>query len=234
MTTFEMPALYVILTKGLLIGIATAALFGPVNFMVVRRGILGGFQPAFSVGAGAALMDALCAYAVFSGMLRMGFSGTWKILLWGLGAVLILYIGYMVLQEIRENPEWSQNVKIKGQTAFVDYPFVIGLLLVGSNPFSLLYWITMVSTLGLSNVAPMNPTGQAATCFFSSVLVGETLWYAGVSLGLHKSRNLFNRKWLRRISLMSGVGLLIYALFMATKVVVKLIEQGGMPFIPTP
>jgi len=223
--------LYAALTQGLILGFATAAMIGPVNLMVVRKGILEGFQPAFLTGAGAALMDALCAYLVLTGILRVGFSGTWKILIWGIGVVLILYIGYSVLTEIRDNPELSQSAKVDRQTAFIEKPFVMGFLLVGSNPFALFWWVGLVSTLHLSAAVPPDPTGRGATSFFSSVLMGELAWYALVSWGVHQTRNLFNRKWLTRISWVSGLGLLVYVLFMATKVVVHLIENGGMPFV---
>ena len=223
--------LYAALTQGLILGFATAAMIGPVNLMVVRKGILGGFQPAFLTGAGAALIDALCAYLVLTGILRVGFSGTWKILFWGLGAVMILYIGYSVLMEIRDDPALSQSAKVDRQTAFIEKPFVMGFLLVGSNPFALLYWVVMVATLHLSASVQIDPTGRGATSFFSSVLVGELAWYSLVAWGVHQSRNLFNPKWLTRISWVSGLGLLFYVLFMATKVVVHLIENGGMPFV---
>jgi putative LysE/RhtB family amino acid efflux pump len=226
----ETYLIYQALTQGLIIGFATAAMIGPVNAMVLRRGILHGYQSGWLVGTGAALADAFTAYAVFSGLLRVGFHGIWKILLWGIGAVLILYIGYLILAEIRDNPSFAQDARVKSQTAFLDRPLVMGILLVVTNPFTLFYWMVMVSTLHLSESMPVDPTGQAATTLFSAVLMGEIGWYSLLTFAVHKTRNLFNQQWLSRISLLSGLVLMGYALFMVTKVVIHLANNGGTPF----
>src|SRR5580658_8828674 len=134
MTSQTFLLVYKAITQGLIIGFCTAALIGPINFMAVRRGILGGFQQTFLVGAGAALVDATCAYAVFSGLLKVGFSGLWKIILWGICAVFLLYLAYAFLNEVRDSPEIMENTNVQKQTQFVDDPFVMGLLLAGSNP----------------------------------------------------------------------------------------------------
>jgi|GEM_PF-1070864 threonine/homoserine/homoserine lactone efflux protein len=222
--------LYQALTKGLLIGFATAAMIGPVNVMVFRREILFGFKSGWQVGIGAALVDAFTAYMVFSGLLRVGFQDVWKILLWGIGIVLMLYVAFSVLTELRYNPFLAQDARVKVKTAFLDQSVVMGMLLVGTNPFTLLYWMGMVSAMHLSESMPVDPAGRAATTFFSAVLVGEIGWYGLLTYAVHKTRNLFDRKWLSRISLLSGLFLVGYVLFMVTKVVLHLVNTGGMPF----
>jgi len=222
--------LYQALTQGLIIGFATAAMIGPVNVMVLRRGVLNDYQSGWLVGAGAALVDAFTAYAVFSGLLRVGFHGLWKILLWGIGVVLILYIAYLVLADIRDNPDLSQSAQVKSQTAFLEQPLVMGILLVATNPFTLFYWMVMVSTLHLSETMSVDPAGRAATTLFSAVLVGEIGWYSLLTFVVYKTKNLFNQIWLSRISMVSGLFLVGYALFMATKVIVHLASNGGTPF----
>jgi len=229
MTSQTFLLVYKAITQGLIIGFCTATLIGPVNFMAVRRGILGGFQQTFLVGAGAALVDATCAYAVFSGLLKVGFSGLWKIILWGICAVFLLYLAYTFLNQVRDTPEIMENPKVEKQTQFVDDPFVMGLLLAGSNPFTLIYWIGMVSTLQLSGNIDL--TGGAATSFFSAILVSELVWFAGLGAGVHYSRNLFNRNILKMVTWASGILLVFYCCFMAAKVALNLIHTGGAPFV---
>jgi threonine/homoserine/homoserine lactone efflux protein len=229
MTSQTFLLVYKAITQGLIIGFCTAALIGPINFMAVRRGILGGFQQTFLVGAGAALVDATCAYAVFSGLLKVGFSGLWKIILWGICAVFLLYLAYAFLNEVRDSPEIMENAKIQKQTQFVDDPFVMGLLLAGSNPFTLIYWIGMVSTLQLSGNIDL--TSGAATSFFSAILVSELVWFSCLGAVVHYSRNLFNRNILKMATWGSGILLIFYCCFMAVKVVLNLIHTGGAPFL---
>ena len=233
MTSQMSQWIYAAITQGLIIGFCTAALIGPVNFLAIRRGILGGFQPAFLVGAGAALVDASCAYLVFAGISKVGFTGVLKHILFGLCVVFLLYLAYGALADIREDPEMMANSKLKKQMQFLDHPFVMGFLLAASNPFTLLYWIGMVGTLHLSMefYKDLDLAGGAPTSFFSAVLVSELVWFSGLGLSLHYSRNLFNRKALKRITWSLGLLLLAYYLFMAGKVFMNLINTGGAPLL---
>jgi L-lysine exporter family protein LysE/ArgO len=223
------PLVYQAITQGLIWGFCTAALIGPVNFLAVRRGILRGFQQTLFVGTGAALVDAACAYLVFTGLIQMGYYGVWKIVLWGIGVILILYIVYATLMEIGDNPEMTRSVAVKRQLQFFDQSLVLGFLLAASNPFTLIYWIGVVSTLNLSGFIDF--TGRAATSFFSAVLVGEMVWFLLLGIGVHHSRNLFNQRWLRRISLASAVLLIGYGVFMAAKVIASLVSTGTAPVL---
>jgi threonine/homoserine/homoserine lactone efflux protein len=123
-----------------------------------------------------------------------------------------------------------ENITVRKQIQWLDNSFVMGLLLVATNPFALIWWVGWVSTLKLSEDIPL--TGGAATCFFSAVLVSELIWYSCLGLGVHHTRNLFNRKALTIISWICGLGMLVYFLLFAGKVVVNLIQHGGAPVAP--
>jgi L-lysine exporter family protein LysE/ArgO len=226
--------IYQAITQGLIIGFCTAALIGPVNFLAIRRGIMGGFQKTFGVGAGAAFVDACCAWVVFAGLSKVGFTGALKFILWGLCAIFLLYLAYSMLTDIRDNPENMDNPKLLKQVQWLDHSFVMGFLLAATNPFTLIYWIGMVGTLRLSMQIPPNLdiAGGAATSFFSAVLVSELIWFSCLGMGVHYSRNLFNRKALKIITWSCGLFLLFYYFFMATKVVMNLVHTGGAPFMP--
>jgi len=234
MTPEMFKLIYQAITQGLIIGFCTAALIGPVNFLAIRRGIMGGFQKTFGVGAGAALVDAFFAWVVFAGLLKVGFTGAWKIILWGLCAIFLLYLAYSMLTEIRDNPDNMDNPKLLKQVQWLDHSFVMGFLIAATNPFTLMYWIGMVGAVQLTMQIPANLdiAGGAATSFFSAVLVSELIWFSCLGMGVHYSRNLFNRKALKIITWTLALSLLFYYLFMAGKVVMNLIHTGGAPFIP--
>ena len=228
MTNELFKLIYAAITQGLIIGFCTAALIGPVNLLAVRRGILSGFQELFLVGAGAALVDASFAYIVFAGLSKDGIVGAVKIIIWGISLVLLLYLAYSIFLEIRENP--STTSAVKKQTQFIDNSFVMGFLIAATNPFTLIYWVGIVSTLQLSGHVDL--AGGAATSFFSAVLVSELVWFSGLGIGVHYSRNLFNRNMLKLITRIFGFALLGYYLFMATKIVWNLFYTGGATALP--
>ena len=230
MTPETFKLIYVAITQGLIIGFCTAVLIGPVNFLAIRRGIMGGFQQTFMVGAGAALVDASFAYIVFAGLSKNGVVGAVKIIIWGLSVVFLLYLAYSLLTEIKDNPEMMDSPKVRKQIEFIDHSFVMGFLIAASNPFTLIYWVGMVGTLQLSGNIEL--TGGAATSFFSAVLVSELVWFSCLGMGVHYSRNLFNRRALKVLTWACGLFLLFYYLFMATKVVLNLVRTGGAPLIP--
>ena len=222
--------MFVAITNAFIIGLCRAAINMPVNFLAIRRGILGGFQGAFLVGLGASLVDAVWAYVFFAGFVQMGFMGAWKIILWGLSIVFMLFLANSTLTEIRENPEAMESIKIRKQLQWLDQPFFMGLLIAATNPFAIIWWLGIVGTLELSSEIEM--MGAAATSFFSAVLVSELAWYTGLAMAVHHSRNLFNRKALTVISWVCGLGLLFYCLFMLAKVVLNLANTGIAPLIP--
>jgi threonine/homoserine/homoserine lactone efflux protein len=226
--TFKL--IYIAITQGLIFGFGSAVLIGPVNFLAIRRGIIGGFQQTFMVGAGAALVDAILAYLVFVGISKEGIVGVGKIVVWGISALFLLFLAYSVLTEIRENPEAMENITVRKQVQWLDNSFVMGVLLVATNPFALIWWVGWVSTLQLSG--NIEYAGGGATSFFSAVLVSELIWYSCLALGVHKTRNLFNRKALSVISWICGLGMLVYFLLYVVKVVVNLILHGGAAVTP--
>ncbi|HJT24439.1 MAG TPA: LysE family transporter [bacterium] len=230
MTAETFSLFYKAITQGLIMGFCTAALLGPVNALAVRRGIMGGFQQIIGVGSGAALVDAIWAYVVFAGLIKVGIVGIGKIIVWGLSAVFLLYLAYSMLMEIRDNPEMMHNPKVSKQIRFIDDSFVMGFLIAATNPFSLLRWIGLVATLDVAGNIDL--TGGAATSFFSAVLVSEMVWFFGLGLVVQYSRNLFDRRALRIIKWVCGLILLGYYLFMASKVVIILIHTGEAPLIP--
>lgn len=229
MTPETYKLIYIAITQGLVMGLCTAPLLGPINALAIRRGVIRGFQQTIGVGAGAALVDAACAYLVFAGLLKVGIVGVGKVILWGLCAVFLLYLAYTMLMEIRDNPEMMDHPRVAKQVQFIDDSFVMGFLVGATNPFTLLYWIGMVGTLQLSGNIDL--TGGAATSFFSAVLMGEMVWFFCLGLAVHYSRNLLDRPTLKRVKWTCGLILLGYYLFMAGKVVMNLIHTGGAPFI---
>ena len=232
MTPEAYRLIYASITQGLIIGFCTAALIGPVNFLAIRKGILGGFQQTFLVGAGAALVDACFAILVFAGLSKNGIVGAGKVVVWGLCAIVLLYLAYATLDDVRDNPESTSAVR--KQVQFIDHSFVMGILLAATNPFTLIYWVGMVGTLKLYEYqmsGSIDLMGGAATSFFSAVLVSELVWFSCLGMGVHYSRNLFNRKALKMITWACGFFLLFYYVFMAVKVVKNLIHTGGAPFI---
>ena len=220
--------IYAAITQGLIIGFCTATLIGPVNFMAIRKGILGGFQELFMVGLGAAFVDASFAYIVFAGLSKDGIVGAGKLIIWGISVVFLLYLAYSLFLEIREDPNTTSAVK--KQTQFIDNSFVMGFLIAASNPFTLIYWVGMVGTLQLSG--DIDLAGGAATTFFSAVLVSEMVWFMALGIAVHYSRNLFNRHMLKTITWFFGLLLFGYYVFMASKVVLNLIHTGGAAALP--
>jgi threonine/homoserine/homoserine lactone efflux protein len=103
----------------------------------------------------------------------------------------------------------------------------MGFLIAATNPFALIYWVGMVGTLKVSGNIDL--VGGAATSFFSAVLVSELVWFVGLGIAVHYSRNLFNRNILKRITWTSGILLFAYFLFMAVKIVANLVHTGGDP-----
>src|SRR5665648_151221 len=87
------------LLRNILLGISLAAPIGPAGLAVIQAGLRHGFLRAFITGLGVTLADTTYLLLVFFGLSGLIGIPLVKVLIWSLGALVLIYLG---VQSIRD------------------------------------------------------------------------------------------------------------------------------------
>lgn len=188
------------------LGMAAAATIGPVTIETVRRGLKGGFAPAFLVNMGATAVDAAYLLLIFFGLSSFVSNPAFRMALGLFGAAVLIYFGANSIREYFAGGEILGR-KPSGKSG---NDFVAGMLINISNPMAIMAWLAFYGIVS----AGMGGAGGYATLlnlFF--VVAGTALWGVILSLMAHLGKGILTKKALGYVSLASGIILIGFGLY---------------------
>jgi threonine/homoserine/homoserine lactone efflux protein len=184
-----------VLVSGLLIGVAIALPVGPVITEIIRRGLQGGFLPAWLVGLGAAAAHAILVTLTLLGVVAALDRPIWHTLL-GMGGIIVL--GYLGFDAIRA----STSLPAASTTTRNGHPFLAGFGIGIANPITLLWFLTVGGAL---IVAHGGGSGALAVGFSASFVAGVLSWDTVVAWLAGRGRRWMGRRTLRVLNLVAGL-----------------------------
>jgi threonine/homoserine/homoserine lactone efflux protein len=229
--------LFTLFIKGYVLGLVAAAPIGPINVMIIRRGLQRGFWEAFSIGMGAVTADVIYLTLVSLGLAQFGQAAYVKAPLLLGGAALLGYLGVSACRDTLTPRQLSTSPTLNSQPSTLPAPsrnrngigtgkaglnssvkkgrnYLLGLAMTLTNPMTIGVWI------GAS--AAFLPVGEFRwgnyLTFLLSVPTGCTSWVVFISSVVHFGRRWVNDRLFRIISFASGLFLLafsVYFLFLA-------------------
>ena len=154
--------------EAFLLGLIFNAAPGVVFAETVKRGINGGFWPAFHVQLGSLSGDAFWAIL---GLLGIGILFNLKILIIPISLIGSLYLFYLAFDSYVQS-----NKKLKGYSfnSMEHNPLIAGVILSITNPQNLIYWAALgsaFSALGISD-----PKFIDYVIFFSGFMTSSIIW----------------------------------------------------------
>jgi threonine/homoserine/homoserine lactone efflux protein len=184
-----------VLVSGWLIGVAIALPVGPVITELIRRGLRGGFLPAWLVGLGAAASHAILVALTLLGVVALLDHAVWHLVL-GVAGVLVL--GYLGVQAVRTS---AQPGEIDAAPS-TGHPFLAGFGIGIANPITLLWFLTVGGGLIAGHAG-----GRAALAaiFGASFVVGVLCWDTAVAALAGYGRRWLGHRALRALNVMAGV-----------------------------
>jgi threonine/homoserine/homoserine lactone efflux protein len=204
------PAMtFLILIKGLIVGLVIALPAGPVGVLCVRRCLFEGAAYGLVSGLGAATADA--SFAAIAGF-GVTFLRDWLLNYqdwFGLagGVFLILFGTKALLVHGRREPEPLAGERLLGA-------FATTFMLTIANPITILAFAAIFAKLGTASAAGL----WEVSLLVAGVFLGSLLWWLGISFGIAAMRHRAGDivlLWLNRVSgailLSSGGGLLVLA-----------------------
>jgi threonine/homoserine/homoserine lactone efflux protein len=185
----------ILVLKGILAGIILAVFVGPSFFYLVRVGVNKGFKAATIFASGIFASDATLVILMY-----LGFKDILNNEVFQKGFALVA--GALILAMGIKWTFGKTRVKQIKKMGISSLPalFIKGFALNFLNPFTILLWITVLATVGLSNADGKD----YLTFFLAALLTIFTMdilkaWYANV-LG-----NILNEKLLGNINRILGI-----------------------------
>ena len=205
------------IVRNILLGISLAAPLGPSSVAVIQNGLQRGFLRAFLTGLGVTMADATYLLIVFFGISSFISIPVVKVLIWTLGASLLLYLG---LQNIRGGAR-RLELEDKPLTASRN-PLLVGYLINISNPIAVVWWLGIFGSL-VSATSP-GSTKIYSLLLSSTILVGILIWHTTMSLLTHWGKRFVNDKTANDISMVAGIALTLFGLRFAYLAIVTVYE----------
>lgn len=207
----------IFLLRGLLIGLAIAAIVGPICILCIQRTMNHGFRYGLVTGLGAATAD-----AIYGSIAAFGLTVVTTLLVhlqvWIhlSGGLFLVYLGVRTL--FRKPAEKATQAQNGSHTK----AYISTLLLTLTNPQTILSFAAIFAGLGVSTSA--GPSNRANAINIDSFLVvggvflGSALWWLLLSGGISIARGRFTQRWLSWINRLSGCIILCFGLYALLKI----------------
>ena len=197
--------------RGLFLGFSIAAPVGPIGLLCIRRTLSEGRRSGFISGLGAASADAVYgAVAAFGLAAALSWLTAWQLLLHGLGAAFLFWLGLRTIFSVPPQTETHAQPSSSGLSG----AYISTLFLTLSNP------MTIFAFLGVFAGAGFQPSAAgpfSAFTLVAGVFCGSVLWWGLLSSAVYLLGRRLKQAWLLWINRLAGIGLLVFGLLVILK-----------------
>jgi len=181
----------------MVLGLALATPFGPVNLEMIKVGMKQGFLSSWVIGMGDVLSNVLLVFSIYA-FLSYWLHMTWfHSLLSIIGGVFMIGLSLSSIKKIRIT--WLASFPI---LSLLSRGFFLGLV----NPMDSLSWLGVIGASG-------NQSPTQLTIRFFWMLFGISIWNTGLSLSASVFRRGVQPLYMERILLITNIALLCYGLY---------------------
>lgn len=196
---------WALIAIGFGIGMAVAAPMGPVNIMVIHRGVRHGFMSAFIAGLGAVAGDTLyAAIAAFGITSASDLITDHLTLIKIVGGLILIGFGLSVIPR-EPHPEEGEEEDVRPSMLSAA---VSSFVMCVTNPALLLGFAAVFSGLDEIGRAPDNY--KSAFELTLGVLAGGIVWWFLLAGVVARFRHRITVPWLRSINVAAGIALTVF------------------------
>lgn len=195
------------IVEKLLLGVSLSAPFGPLSAEAIKRGIRGGFFPAFYVRLGGAIGNLTCLLIVYFSLSYLMNHADIGQYAGAIGSVLLTYLGIRTVR---------QSLRIN----FADMPHFepsngvwLGFLLAIFNPFGIVWWLSVFSTSMTKNGTNWGSLEGLLQNLL--IIVGVLAWIVVFSLILEFAKRFMNPLMVKVMTVLAGLSLIGFGIYYA-------------------
>jgi threonine/homoserine/homoserine lactone efflux protein len=227
----QIEAMVVAAVVGAISGFLISVPVGPVNLTIMNEGARSGFPHAALISLGAVAMEVIYCLIAFTGFASFFEQGVVQYAMELVSFVFLLFLGFkFLLARTLEAPTHLTRAtdRLEARIEARLHPhsaFMTGFVRVLANPGVLLFWIILAANfLSRGWVGPGLPERMACV---GGVTVGVSVWFVGLSWAAAVGRAHLSERGVLWMEKLSGVALLIMALWHGIRLVNKLAGGGG-------
>ncbi len=190
---------------GIGLGIILSFLTGPVFFALIKTSIEKGFIAGVALACGVVVCDAIYILITIFGTSLLNFESTYRLPIGIIGSAVLLLIGaYYLIKKVEITYQDSYTPSIKHARYFFK-----GFFMCIFNPFLLLYWISVMSTV---YAVKGDLNRHQMFVFFGTILI--TLFSMDVLKAYfsYKMRYRIKEHVITKINKVAGVLIILFAL----------------------
>ncbi len=196
-------------------GLALSVLVGPLLFALVQTGIEKGIRAGIIMGLGIWLSDLLFisgAYWGVSHIMAITEMDHFEFYLGGIGGIILIVIG---IATMLTRPPAVENASSSSKGSSYFALAMKGFAINTFNPFTVLFWISMMSTVVLKD----DLSGLEAFLFFGGIM-GTVIFFDSLKVVLAKMiRKKLKPVYILRMRQVSGAALLIFGIVLMIRVI---------------
>lgn len=209
---------------GFVCAVFFSSLPGPINLTILHEGARRGFKWAFFIGLGASVMDVIYCSISFTGISQFIDHGIAQTMMRVMGFVFLLFLGFKFLCAKPQKDASRLDLAIEKleerieQKVHPHSAFATGFVRVAANLGVLVAWVALSATL-LSTKAffsteewVADSTLAKAACV-GGVFTGALIWFLFWSFIMSRGHGKFSAKSLLRLQHVSGLCLIITAVY---------------------
>jgi threonine/homoserine/homoserine lactone efflux protein len=193
---------FILILKGLIVGISVSAPLGPLGILCIQRTINKGFLSGFFSGLGAAIADILYAsVAGFGISIIADFLKAEEYPIRAIGGIFVIVFGIMIFRSNPVKQIRQQKAQKKGYVS----DLVSGFFITITNPLTIIVFGAVFAGLGLNQ----SSTFKLILYTLIGIFSGALIWWLSLTIGVNvfrKKIRLRNLYWINKIT-----GLLVAA-----------------------
>ncbi len=192
------------------LGLSLSAPMGPINAAQLEKGIRSGVFHAWILGIGALLADVIYMALIYLGVIHFLEKDIIKLFLWSFGAFVLIYTGI----ESLKNANQISISNTRNDDSIIK-SFFSGFFMSLSNPLTILFWLGIFGSI-LAKAASSYSKEQLLLYSFGTIL-GIFIWDIMMASTSSIFRKILNTRILSLITVISGISLIIYGLYLVFK-----------------
>lgn len=199
--------------EGLGWGLLLAFSMGPIFILLTQTAIEKGYKAGLSVGAGIWVSDFIYIYLCYRFIVSIESTfNNPKIKLWigGIGGLILIIFGIYLIAKKKVLKQETQELTTKNMVGYFSKGFVVNTI----NPFTPVFWLTIVSTYVLGKGIDTN----ASAILFGTIMMVIILSDSAKVFLAEYIRTRLNAKHLHYIAIISGAFLILFGLLMFYRV----------------